>query len=63
MMKFKVGDKVKVKNTLEVRWVSPGYIGKTGRIAHVGSWWYDVKFKGRKGVWEAHEGELSKVRK
>ena len=59
-MKFKVGDRVIVKNTLDTRWVNPSAIGKTGIIKRIekGGYYY-VQIKGR-GIWEAHKGEIKK---
>jgi hypothetical protein len=57
-MKFKVGDRVIVKNTLDTRWVAPALIGKEGNITEVGKGYYMV-LVGTK-LWEAHQGELKK---
>jgi hypothetical protein len=58
-MKFKVGDKVIVKNTIDTRWINPSVIGETGIIKRVekGGYYY-VQIGHR--IWEAHRGELKK---
>jgi hypothetical protein len=62
---IKVGDIVQVKNTIDTQWVNPSGIGRTGKVIKVIKepfLHYNVRIKGQSGYWEAHRGEIKKVK-